>query len=429
MLKENTRVQNAAAELRKVFAAEAPDAAAVETAFEEFGNAIASAVQADYESAHGDQNILLQRGFRVLTAEEKDFYQSIIKAGKEKTVQTMNGLLDNKVMPVTIIEDVYKDLVQEHPLLSEINFQSVAYLTRWILNDHSVQTAVWGPVNSQITQQIASAFRVVELAQNKLSAYAVIEMDMLDLGPTFLDGYIRAFLKESVFVGCETAIVTGNGLNSPIGLDRDIHQGVSVNQSTGYPQKTAVEVTDFTPVNYGELLANLAETEVWYTNDSNGNVVAASTALTSGGALKSGYTKHGGNPRSFDEVLLICNQKEFLRKIMPASTAINADGTYKTNIFPFPTKVVKSNAVENNRAIVCLPKEYFFGIGTSKDGTITYTDDLRFLEDQRVFKVKMHGAGKAFDDTCALLLDISNLEPFYIWTKNIINNINTGTES
>ena len=114
---------------------------------------------------------------------------------------------------------------------------------------------------------------------------------------------------------------------------------------------------------------------------------------------------------------------------MPASTAINADGTYKTNIFPFPTKVVKSNAVENNRAIVCLPKEYFFGIGTSKDGTITYTDDLRFLEDQRVFKIKMHGAGKAFDDTCALLLDISNLEPFYIWTKNIINNINTGTES
>ena len=107
MLRENSMVQNAAAELRNVFTAEAPEAAQVEAAFESFGNAIAASVLADYESAHGDQNILMQRGFRVLTSEENAFYQAVIKAGKEKTVQTMNGLLDNKVMPNTIIEDVY----------------------------------------------------------------------------------------------------------------------------------------------------------------------------------------------------------------------------------------------------------------------------------------------------------------------------------
>lgn len=182
----------------------------------------------------------MQRGFRVLTSEENKYYQDLINAGREKTVQTMNGLLSDKVMPATIIEDVYKDLTQEHPLLSKINFQSVAYLTRWILNDHTVQTAVWGPVNSTITKQISSAFRVVELTQCKLSAYAVIELDMLDLGPQFLDGYIRTFLKESVYVAVENAIVSGSGHNSPIGMDRDIHQGVTINSSTGYPQKTPV---------------------------------------------------------------------------------------------------------------------------------------------------------------------------------------------
>lgn len=417
MLRDNSMVQNAAAELRNVFTAEAPDAHAVEEAFEKFGNAIAASVLADYESAHGDQNILMQRGFRVLTSEENAFYQSLIKAGKEKTVQTMNGLLSDKVMPTTIIEDVYKNLVEERPLLSKINFTSVEYLTRWILNDHTVQTAVWGEINSAVTQQIESAFRVVEMTQCKLSAYAVIELDMLDLGPTFLDGYIRTFLKESILTALEDAVVSGTGHNQPIGLDRDIHQGVSVNSSTGYPKKTAVQLTSFMPKEYGAVLAQLALTEVYYTNDSTGAVTAASTAANTDGSAKTGYTKHGGNMRSFDEVTLICNQLDYLQKIMPASTVLNGVGAYINNVFPFPTDVIRCNRVKTGEAILCLPEEYFLGIGTSKDGTLTFSDDFRFLEDQRVFKIKMHGTGKAFDNTVAILLDISELEEAYIMMK------------
>lgn len=417
MLRDNSMVQNAAEELRNVFTAASPDAHAVEEAFEKFGNAIAASVLADYESAHGDQNILIQRGFRVLTSEENAFYQSVIKAGKEKTVQTMNGLLSDKVMPTTIIEDVYKNLVEERPLLSKINFTSVEYLTRWILNDHSVQTAVWGEINSAVTKQIESAFRVVEMTQCKLSAYAVIELDMLDLGPTFLDGYIRTFLKESILAALEDAVVSGTGHNQPIGLDRDIHQGVSVNSSTGYPKKTAVALASFMPKDYGAVLAQLALTEVYYTNDSTGDVTPAATAANADGSAKSGYTKHGGNMRSFDEVTLICNQLDYLQKIMPASTVLNGVGAYINNVFPFPTDVIRCNRVKTGEAILCLPEEYFLGIGTSKDGTLTYSDDFRFLEDQRVFKIKMHGTGKAFDNTVAILLDISQLEEAYIMMK------------
>ena len=419
MLRENSMVQNAAAELRTIITAEAPEAAQVEAAFENFGNAIAASVLADYESAHGDQNILLQRGFRVLTSEENSFYQNLIKAGKQKgvTVQTMNGLLSDKVMPITIIEDVYRDLVSEHPLLARINFVNVEYLTRWILNDHSVQTAAWGAINSQISQQIESAFRTVEVTQCKLSAYAVIEMDMLDLGPTFLDNYIRTFLRESVLVALEEAAVSGTGHEQPIGLDRDIHQGVSVNVSTGYPQKDATAITSFMPKEYGALLAKLAETEVWYTANANGAVTAAGTAANSDGSPKSGYTKHGGRSRKFDSVTLICNQKDYLSKVMPATTVLNAAGTFTNNIFPFPTEVIRSNAVAAGKAILCLPEEYFLGVGTSKDGTLTYSDEFKFLEDKRTFKIKMHAMGKAYDDTCAILLDISDLEEAYIYMK------------
>ena len=295
MLRENSMITNAAAALQAAFNAENATPEMVQAAFDQFGQAIAATIQADYESANGDRAILAQRGFRQLTAEETRFYEQIIKAGKtDAPKQTYAGLLDDKVMPITIIEDVYKDLTQEHPLLGAINFQSVEYLTRWILNDHSVQTAVWGAVNGQITQQITSAFRTVELTQCKLSAYAIIEKDMLDLGPVFLDNYIRTFLKEALATALENAIASGTGKNQPIGLDRDIHHGVTVSDGV-YPQKDAIELESFMPKDYGEVLAKLAVTEIWYTADADGTVTAAGTAANSDGSAKSGYTKHGGN--------------------------------------------------------------------------------------------------------------------------------------
>ena len=427
MLKQNSMITDAAAALQAAFNAEDSTPEVIQAAFDKFGQAIAATVQADFESANGDRNILAQRGFRQLTAPEQKYYEQIIKAGKASNPkQAYEGLLDDKVMPMTVIEDVYKDLVQEHPLLAKINFQSVAYLTRWILNDHTVQTAVWGEINSQITQQITSAFRTVEITQCKLSAYAVIEKDMLDLGPVFLDNYIRTFLKEALATALENAIASGSGHNQPIGLDRDIHQGVSVSSSTGYPQKTAVELTSFMPKEYGAVLAQLAETEVWYTNNTTGAITSASTAANADGSAKSGYTKHGGNVRSFDQVTLICNQKDYLSKIMPATTVLNAAGAFTNNIFPFPTEVIRCNAVATGEAILCLPEEYFFGIGTSKDGTLEFSDEYRFLEDQRVFKIKMHGMGKAWDNTVAILLDISNLEEAYVYIKAADVNVTQG---
>ena len=418
MLRKNSMITEATAALQAAFNAEDTTPEVMQGAFEQFAQAIAATVQADFESANGDRNILAQRGFRQLTAEENKYYQALIEAGKSKNpVQTYAGLLSDKVMPTTIIEDVYKDLLAEHPLLAKINFQSVQYMTRWILNDHSVQTAAWGAVNSQIAQQITSAFRTVEITQCKLSAYAVIEKDMLDLGPAFLDNYIRTFMKEALAVALEDGIVTGNGLNMPIGLDRDIHQGVSVSSSTGYPQKTAVALTSFMPKEYGAVLAELCETEVYYTADATGVITPASTAANTDGTPKPGYTKHGGAMRSFDEVTLICNMKDYLSKVMPATTVLNAAGSFTNNIFPFPTDVVRSNRVPTGKAILCLPEEYFFGIGSSKEGTLEYSDDYHFLEDQRVFKIKMHGYGKAWDNTVAILLDISNLVEAYVYVK------------
>ena len=385
MLKNNTMVREAVVAMQS--AIEGGNRESIQAAFEQFGESIAASVQADFESAHGDREILLQRGFRVLTAAEQKYYQKVIEAGKQNTIQSMNGLLRPEVMPQTIIEDVYKDLTKEHPLLDRINFVSVQYLTRWILNDHTADTAVWGEVNDEITKAITSAFKTIELTQCKLSAYAVIEKDMLDLGPSFLDAYIRTFLKEALAAALEKAIISGSGHNCPIGMDRDIHKGVSVNSETGYPRKTAIKVKSFLPKEYGKILSNLAKTET-------------------------------GHSRTFDQVTLICNMNDYLQKVMPATTMLTSGGVYANNLFPFPTEVIRSGEMADGEALIVLPEEYFMGLGTSKDGTLEFSDEFRFLQDQRVFKIKLHGTGKAWDNTVALLLDISALDPAYITVKS-----------
>ena len=366
----------------------------MQEAWVELHQSIADVIKQDFEEAHGNQTILAQRGYRQLTPQETNYYNKLIEAGKSHNPkQAMTGLID--IMPETIIEDVYKDLVEDHPLLSKINFVSVKYLTKWILNDHTVQTAVWGEINSSITEEITSAFKVVEVTQCKLSAFAVIEKDMLELGPVYLDKYIRTILREALLCGLEQGIVNGDGKNKPIGLTRDVSEGVTVTGGV-YPKKEKIKIKSFSQGEYMPIVAKLARNEK-------------------------------GKNKKFEKVLLICNQTDFLTKIKPATSPQNANGEYAKDVFPYPTEVITSNELADGEAVLCLPEEYFMGIGGSKDGIIEYTDDLKFLEDKRVYKIKMHGMGKPYDNTSAVLLDISDLDPAYIMVK--IQNDSTSTVS
>lgn len=413
-LRKNTIIQTAAAEMMS--AIQSGDKTKCNEALKNYGQAIADTVKDSILVKDNDAMAYQQRGRRILTAQETKYYDTIAKAGKSDNPKQYFATLadpNDKIMPTTVIEDVFKTLVEEHPLLQRINFQSVEYLTRWILNDHTKQTAVWGDINESIAKEITSAFRVIDIAQSKLSAFALIDKSMLDLGPVYLDAYIRTFMTEALAVALEKGIVSGSGKKQPIGLDRDIHRGVAVSDGT-YPRKTAVAVTSFAPVEYGTLLANLAETEVYYTNDSDGSIVAKATAANTDGSAKSGYTKHGGRIRTFSSVTLICNQVDYLKKVMPATTVQRTDALYQNNVFPFPTEVIISNEIETGKALVCLPEEYFAGVGMTKDGTIEYSDEVKFLEDMRAFKIKLTANGTPYDNTVAVLIDISKLDPAYI---------------
>lgn len=380
----------AAAQLAAAFKTQ--DDAEMEKAWEAFGDEVCEKIRADfadYESAKND-SVLAQRGYRVLTSNEKAWYANVANA--LKSVDPKQAFIDiltsddkNDIMPETIIEDVLKYLQETRPLLAKVKFQNAGFSTKWIINDNSVQRGGWGKIDASITDEIEGSLKVLVIEQSKYSAFCIIPLDILDMGPQFLDAFIRATLAEAIGLGLEEAIVNGSGVNMPCGMMRNPNG--SFNQSTGYPAKTPVKVTSFAPAEYGALVAKVAKTEK-------------------------------GKQRTFGSVGMLCNMSDYLTKIMPATTMLTANGGYASNLFPFPTEVIQCNAVPEGKAVLGILDDYTLAVGGKRNGNIEFDDSVKFLDDARTFKLVQHAAGRAYDNTSFIVLDISDLDPAYITVKN-----------
>ena len=115
--------------------------------------------------------------------------------------------------------------------------------------------------------------------------------------------------------------------------------------------------------------------------------------------------------RTISDLVMIVNPFDYYKKVMPATTIQLPDGTYKNNVLPYPTTIVQSTQVAEGEAVLGLAKKYAMGIGTgTKDGKIEYSDEYKFLEDERYYIIKLIGNGQALDDNAFILLDITNLE-------------------
>ena len=386
----NDPAREAAGKLAQAFKTD--DGEQITEAFVAMQQAIAESVRQEYEDAlkANDQTILIQRGFRVLTNEETEYYQAIIEAMASRnpkqafaTIAEGDNNVPGKMMPETIINDVFKNLTERHGLLGLVNATNTGYITTWLRNKHTRQLAKWGEVEGDITQEIKSAFEIGQVTQGKLSCYMVIHRDMLELGPVWMDAYVRTVLLEAMACGLEFGIVAGKGVGGePIGLDRDIREGVTYSTTDGFPRKQAIAITSFTPEDYAPVVSLLAK-------DERGHIKESISSLT-----------------------LVCNLLDYLTKVMPATTVLNTQGTYVNDLFPVPTRVVTSEAINPGEAILCLPDEYDLLIGGTRG--IEYSDEYRFLEDQRCGKVVTYAFGKAYDNTSSILLDISGLEPGYV---------------
>lgn len=325
-----------------------------------------------------DAAVLAQRGVRQLTNEEKEYYNTLIGAMKAPGKEGVKMALSNvdKAFPLTIINDVMEDMKQEHPLLAAVETRNVTGLTKWLMNTDEGASATWDELETEITKEIASGFNDLELDQKKLSAWMPISQDMLELGPNWLDAYIRTCLSEALAIGFENGIVTGTGKKMPIGMDRQVQENVVIIGGV-YPKKDAIAVTDFSPATYGNLISQLTVSET-------------------------------GKVRAVNGLVMVVNPFDYYKLVMPATTVMLPDGTYRNDVFPVPTKVIQSVAVERDEAILGIGKRYFLGVGGKRG--IQFSDDAQFLADKRLYKIVAYANGRAKDNNSFLRLDISGLK-------------------
>ena len=331
-----------------------------------------------------ERSIREERGQRRLTVAEEKFYDRFVQSAKTRNPrQAFIELEGNEdtAMPETIMEDVFKDMLETHPLLNAVNGVYTGYATKWILNDHEKQSAVWGEIDGEITKEITGAFRTIDIKQHKLSAFAQIPMGILDLGKTFIDAYIRKALADSIATALEAAIVNGDGQNCPVGLMKNLTGALDgVHQD-----KEATVVKELSPKVMNEVVAKISKT-------SKGHV------------------------RNVAKVQMIVNNVDYLTKVLPSIQTLNMEGRYVAEL-PFPTEIIVCNEVPSGKAIVCKLDEYFLGLASGKEGVIEFSDDYKFLEDKRTFKVKIYATGTPKDDNMAQVLDISGLTEKVVKTK------------
>lgn len=351
-------------------------------AFVEFATGVQQDVLDDFKAYQEtqDNQILQKRGIHTLTQKETKFYQSWIDAAKSSNPKQSITNLDI-ALPETVIDNVMSDMKAAHPLLEMIDFQNMTALTKMLMNKKGIQLAKWGAINSAITKELEGAIGKLDLSLNKLTAFMPVAKDMLSVGPQWIDAYVRAVLSEAVAYGLEEGIINGTGKEMPIGMNRSVADDVTVTAGV-YPKKTAIKITDLSPKTFGTLLATLAKDPV----DTN-------------------------KARTISDLVLIVNPFDYYKKVMPATTIQLQDGTYKNNVLPYPTTIVQSTQIAEGEAILGLAKKYAMGIGTgSKEGKIEYSDEYKFLEDERYYIIKLIGNGQALDDNAFMLLDISALE-------------------
>ncbi len=327
----------------------------------------------ELQASH-DAEILTARGVRALTSQERTFYTGLMEAMRsDAPQQALTGV--NTVLPETVIDAVFEDLRENHPLLSLVNFQSTGALIK-MLTSKSGGVAAWGPLGKKITDELSAEFTETNLTLAQLTAFIPVPKYVLDLGPEWMDRYVRELLGEATATQLEAGIIDGTGKDMPVGMNRKLTGALD----GVYTAKDTVTVTDLSPTTYGTLLSTL-------TKGPN------------------------GKSRAVTGVMLAVNPKDYFTKVFPGSTVRSADGRYATDVFPFATTVVQSAAVPENKAIFGLPKKYLMGLGTQKGGKIEYSDHYQFLEGNRVYAVHLYGYGRAMDENAFIYLDISGLKP------------------
>lgn len=350
----------------------------MEAMMEQAAQKATAAMEQKLEEAQqtADNAVLANRGVRQLTSVERTYYQAVMDAMRsERPRQALENI--NLTFPVTVVNSVFDELRERHPLLNRIDFQNASGSYKILVDNSEGQSAVWGDLCDEIVKEVSAGFSVVDASLLKLSAFMLVCKPGMELGAEWLDNYVRGILYNTLANGLENGIVNGNGNKQPIGMIRQVGEGVAVVGGV-YPEKEPITVTDFGMTTLGKLISMMAV--------------------------------NNGKTRAVRDLILLVNPFDYYDKVAAATTIMAPDGSYRTTL-PYNIEVIQSSAVAMGKAVLGMANRYFAAAGISKDGRIEYDDSVKFLDDKRAYLIKAYANGMPKDNNAFLYLDITNVQP------------------
>lgn len=318
--------------------------------------------------AAADESYRKSLGLHTLSKEESEFYEKV-KGGVYQAITAKQ--ID--IMPTSIVGRTLEDVKKASDILTLVNF-APADVKHWITGEHSGKAA-WGTeLTSEITGELSATIKGIDLEQHKLTVYMVIPKAISDLALPFVDKYFRAILAEAMQDGLVEGYLNGNGKTGPVGITKKLETFTS----TGTAQ-------DKTKLNTIKKFSPKGLKEVRKTLSNKGK-------------------------RRVTELHLICNPLDEAEYVDPCLYGEALTGGYRNTSFMPIVKHVDANCPEGT-GIFTLKGVYT--MGTSGVRFDEY-DQTKAMEDANLVIGKCYANGRADDDNCAVVFDITKLEEYVL---------------
>ena len=315
------------------------------------------------ESLNSNSNLNAKLGLRVLSNEEKQFYEKLKDVKQSITASQID------IIPTSIVDVTLENVKETSTLITSglIEFAPVG-VKKWLSSEKS-GTFAWGKLDAALTAELSATISAINLDINKLTAYLIIPKAIRELSYEIIDKYFLAILEETIHDGIEHGYLNGNGVGAPIG----IYNKTNTVESNGtHAAKTVLStITNFSP---------------------KGLATVKKTLSNSG-------------KRTYDKIFLICNPADEADYVAPAlfDREGNNVSSYKN------LEVITSTQNTQGKAIFTIPKKYTMGISSV---TINEYDQTKALDDADLVIAKVYANGKAVDDSVAVPFDVTKLEEY-----------------
>lgn len=319
------------------------------------------------EQAAIDEEYRKSLDLRVLSKEENEFYEKVKDIQQSITTKQLD------VIPTTIVDRTLADIEKGTGLLATLVTFAPANVKKWMTGTHS-GAAVWGDLTDAIKGELSAGINSLDIEVRKLTTYMVIPKAIRDLALPFVDKYFRAVLQEAMEKGLEIGYLSGNGKTGPIGIMNKIDSFKT--DGTAAAKTVLSNVTKFSPKGLVDVRKTLS---------NNGKRVVS-------------------------ELHLICNPLDEAEFVDPCMYGEALVGGYKNTSFMPIVKHVTPNCPQG-KGIFTIKGVYTMGATSVQ---INEYDQTKALDDADLIIGKCYANGRADDDNCAVVFDITKLEEYVL---------------